>query len=113
MQSRHLVRLLQALSILLLVLFTIPLLSPGPSSVGLWLMQALPLLLLLPRLHLGTRRPLQWLGFLVLFYFAAAILQLFSSVPLQRWLGGLTVLCCLVMFTAAIVQLRTKAPSTE
>jgi uncharacterized membrane protein len=113
MQSRHLVRLLQALSLLLLVLFTIPLLAPGPSSIGLWLMQVLPLLLLLPRLHLGSRRPLQWLGFLVLFYFTAAILQLFSPSALQRWLGGLTVLCCLVMFTAAIVRLRYKAPPTE
>jgi uncharacterized membrane protein len=113
MTMTHLVRLLQALSLCLLVLFTLPLVAPGPSSIGWWLMQVLPLLLLLPQLHKGSRRPLQWLGFLVLFYFTAAILQLFSPLPLQRWLGGLTVLCCVIMFIAALVRLRARAPDTE
>jgi len=113
MQMHSLVRLLQGLSVCLLVLFTLPLFAPGPSSIGWWLMQVLPLLLLLPQLHKGSRRPLQWLGFLVLFYFTAAILQLFSPQSLQRWLGAGTVLCCVIMFTAAIIRLRSKAPHTE
>lgn len=113
MQPNAVVRLLQGLCLCLLLLFTLPLLLPGKSSIGWWLMQVLPLLLLLPHLHRGRRRPLQWLGFLVLFYFTAGILQLFSPQLPQRWLGGLTVLCCLLLFPAAIVRLRTKTPATE
>lgn len=106
-------RLLQALSLCLLLLFTLPVVLPGPSSIGWWLMQILPLLLLLPHLHKGSRRPLQWLGFLLLFYFTAAVLQLFSPQLLQRWLGGLTVLCCVIMFTAALARLKARTPHTE
>lgn len=100
------VRLMQATVVLLLVLFSLPWVLQEHYSVGWWLMLVLPLLLLLPRLHTNARRPLQWLGFLVLFYFAVGVLQLFSADPLQRWLGALTVLGCLLLFTAAIVRLR-------
>ena len=113
MRHHLLVRLLQGLSLCLLVLFTLPLVLPGASSIGWWLMQVLPLLLLLSHLHKGSRRTLQWLGFLVLFYFTAGVLQLFSPLLLQRWLGGLTVLACVMLFTAAIVLLRTGAKPTE
>ncbi len=113
MQDASLVRLLQGLCLALLLLFTLPLLLPGSSSIGWWLMQVLPLLLLLPQLHKAKRRPLQWLGFLVLFYFTAGVLQLFHPALLQRWLGGLTVLCCLILFVAAIVRLRNSARPTE
>jgi uncharacterized membrane protein len=107
------VRLLQALSLCLLLLFTLPLLLPGESSIGWWAMQVLPLLLLLPRLHQPRRRPLQWLGFLVLFYFTAGVLQLFEASTLSRWLGAGTVLCCCVLFVAAIVRARTLVRPTE
>lgn len=107
------IRILQLLSCCLLLLFTLPLLLPGPSSVGWWLMRVLPLLLLLPRLHRPQRRPLQWLGFLVLFYFTAGVLQCFEPEALQRWLGGATVLCCCLLFVAAIVRSRKLASHTE
>lgn len=113
MSAGAIVRLLQGLSLCLLLLFTLPLLLPGESSTGWWLMQAVPLVLLLPHLHKATRRPLQWMGFLVLFYFTAGVLQLFSPMLLQRWLGALTVLCSLLLFTAAIVRLRTGSKPTE
>lgn len=107
------VRVLQILSALLFVLFTAPLLLPGTSSIGWWLMQVVPLLLLLPQLHRPTRRPLQWLGFVVLFYFTAGVLQVAGTDAVQRWLGGATVLCCLLLFPAAIVRLRHLAHATE
>lgn len=93
----------------LLVLLTAPLLLTDSASTGLWLMQCIPLLLTLPGLVRGNGRALQWLCFLVLFYFTQAILQLFSAVPALRWIGGLTALLCVVLFTAAIVSLRWKA----
>jgi uncharacterized membrane protein len=49
---------------------------------------------------------MQWLGFLVLFYFLNGVLQAFSAAPLQRWLGALTLLLCLTLFTAVIVVIR-------
>lgn len=113
MKEHAQVRLLQVLSLGLLVLFTLPLLLPGSGSIGWWLMQVLPLALLLPRLHLAQRRPLQWLGFLVLFYFTVGVLQIFDSSPSQRWLGAATVLCCCVLFVAAIVRSRTLAGPKE
>jgi uncharacterized membrane protein len=113
MRESALIRLMQSCALGLLVLFTLPLLLPGSQSIGWWLMQILPLLLLLPRLHTSARRPLQWLGFLVLFYFTAGVLQLFHPALLQRWLGGLTVLCCLILFVAAIVRLKHIARPSE
>lgn len=98
--------MMQGTAACLLLLFTLPLLLQDNYSIGWWLMQSLPLLLLLPRLHTNARRPMQWLGFLVLFYFAAGVLQMFSTDLLQRTLGALTVLGCLLLFTAAIVRLR-------
>lgn len=106
MTPARLVLLLQALAVALLLLFTIPLLLPGPRSIGWWLMQIVPLLLLLPRLHREERRPLQWLGFLVLFYFTAGVLQASGTDLTGRVLGLSTVLCCVAAFVAAIMRLR-------
>lgn len=97
---------LQLGSALLLLLFTLPLILPGEASIGLWLMQAVPLFLVLRRLHKYESRPLQWLGFLVLFYFTVGVLQIFTPSTTERWLGSLTVLCCCLLFPLAIVQLR-------
>jgi uncharacterized membrane protein len=107
------VRLLQSCSAVLLMLFTLPLLLAGQGSMGQLLMQVLPLLMLLPQLHLAKRRPLQWLGFLVLFYFTHGVLQLFTPDPLQRALGAGTVLCCFILFVTAIVRLRQIGQPAE
>lgn len=109
----RLVILLQGGASCLLLLFALPLLLPGTSSVGWWLMQSLPLLLVLLRLHRPEARPLQWLGFLVLFYFTVGVLQLFSPDTLQRWLGGLTIACCCLLFPLAIVRLRVLRHDKE
>jgi uncharacterized membrane protein len=111
MQQGSLVRLVMLVCWLGLVLvLSAPLLLRvllgDNASVGFWLMQIVPLLLILPGiLKLGSRT-LQWTGFLVLFYFTQGVLQIFSAQPLQRWLGALTLLFCLVLFTAVIVTMR-------
>lgn len=106
MNGRAGVLALQGGVLLLLLLFTLPLVLPGEASIGLWLMQSIPLLLVLPRLHRSDSRALQWLGFLVLFYFTVGVLQIFTPSTADRWLGALTVLCCCLLFPLAIVRLR-------
>lgn len=108
-----LVPLLQGGAACLLLLFALPLFLPGASSIGWWGMQSLPLLLVLLQLHRPVPRPLQWLGFLVLFYFTVGVLQLFSPDLGQRWLGGLTVACCCLLFPLAIVRLRVLRHDKE
>lgn len=95
----------------LMLLLTAPLLLTGSASIGLWLMQCVPLLLTLPGVLRGNGRALQWLCFVVLFCFTQAILQLFSGLPALRWIGGLAALFCVVLFTAAIVSLRWRVRS--
>lgn len=91
---------------LFIVLSVPPLLG---SSVGLWLMQCLPLALLIPGIRRRDRRALQWLCFLLLFCFTVGILQLFSPVLPARLLGAVTTLSCIVLFTAAIVRMRIES----
>jgi len=90
----------------LMLLITAPLLLSTRASVGLWLMQALPLLITLPGLVKLHARTLLWLGFLVQFYFINGVLQIWGATPAQRWLGALTLLLCLGLFTAVIVAVR-------
>ena len=99
-----------ALLLMLLLVFTGTLLLAGGGLV-LWLMQAVPLLLLWPGLWHMRRRALQWLGFLLLFNFTIGILQLFSPDPPSRALGLATAVGCLLLFTAAIVRLNLTRQS--
>jgi uncharacterized membrane protein len=106
--------LLLAGSLLLLLLFTLNLvLSPG-GSVGLWLMQTVPLLLTLPGQYHRQSRPLQWLGFLLLFYLLAGILQAFNPLPILRMLGlCLTALAFLLFVLLLAIMKSRKHASTE
>jgi uncharacterized membrane protein len=98
-------RLILACCIGLLLMFAIPVFATG-GSIGLWLMQSVPLLITLPGLLQHKRRSLQWLGFLVLFYLLQAILQLFTPLMLTRIVGSLSTLFCIILFTAVIVSLK-------
>ena len=91
----------------LLVLFVIPVFVTD-SSIGLWLMQSLPLLVTLPGLLHNKPRSLQWLGFLVLFYLLQGILQIFTPLLFIHIIGIITTLFCVVLFTAVIVRLKTQ-----
>lgn len=108
-----LVPLLQAGCAGLLLLATVPFLLPSGGNAVLWLMLCLPVLLVLPRLHRRESRPLQWLGFLVLFHFTVAVLLMFSPEPAHRWLGALTLACCCLLFPLAIVRLRALRHDKE
>ena len=90
-----------------------PLLLDSNASIGFWLMQCLPWLLLLPGLLRGKPRSLQWLGFLVLFLFTIGVLQVFSPAPASRLLGTVTILLCAILFVAAIVSLRYQRRSAH
>jgi uncharacterized membrane protein len=90
----------------LLLLFLLPVLVTN-GSVGLWLMQTIPLLIVLPGLVHHKPRSLQWLGFLVLFYLLQAILQLFSPMWFTCLIGIFSTLLCILLFTAVIVTLKT------
>jgi len=94
----------------LVLVLSAPLVFSPAASVGLWLMQIVPLLLTLPGLLRHRPRALQWLGFLVLFYFINGVLQASSAAPLQRGLGALTLLLCVTLFTAVIVAIRLARP---
>ncbi|MES2624295.1 MAG: DUF2069 domain-containing protein [Pseudomonadota bacterium] len=99
-------RVLLACCLALLLLFAIPVFVMS-SSVGLWLMQSIPLLITIPGLLRHSRRSLQWLGFLTLFYLLEAILQIFSPLLIARSIGILSTLFCILLFTAVIVSLKT------
>ena len=99
-------RLLLGCWIGLALVLSAPLVFGTNASIGLWLMQIVPLPLTLPGLRRRQPRALQWLGFLVLFYFTHGVLQAASTLPMQRWLGILTLLLCVTLFAAVIVTLR-------
>lgn len=92
--------------VLLLLLLSAPLLLTETASIGSWLMACVPLLLTLPGLLRRHGRSLQWLCFLVLFYFTLGVLQAFSPEPRIHWLGLGTSFLCVLLFGAAIVNLR-------
>jgi uncharacterized membrane protein len=89
----------------LLLLFLLPVLVTN-GSVGLWLMQSIPLLVTLPGLAQYKPRSRQWLGFLVLFYLLQAILQIFSPLQFTRAIGIFSALFCILLFAAVIVSLK-------
>ena len=96
----------------LMLVITAPLVLQDSASLGFWLMQAIPLFLTLPGLITLSQRTLLWLGFLVQFYFINGVLQMAGSEAAQRWLGALTLLFCLTLFTAVIVAVRRLRKST-
>jgi uncharacterized membrane protein len=106
--------LIPALAAAQMVLSTLSVwLSPAPS-MGMWLMLTLPLAMLMKGLRENRPRALQWLGFIVLFYFTIGVLQMFSDSLLFRILGVLTTACCLSLFVTAIVTLRRqKSPALQ
>lgn len=91
----------------LMLLVSAPLVLFSTTSTGLWLMQAVPLLITLPGLLKLQSRTLLWLGFLVQFYFINGVLQVSGAMPVQRWLGALTLLLCVTLFTTVIVAVRS------
>jgi uncharacterized membrane protein len=84
------------------------------ASIAGWLIQSLPLILILPGLMRGDRRSLQWLGFVTLFLLVPGILQLFTPDLLHRLLGWCKVVGSLAVFGIAVhtARLGRAAPSS-
>jgi uncharacterized membrane protein len=98
-------------SVFLLVCAAVPLLF-GASIAG-WLIQSLPLVLILPGLMRGDRRSLQWLGFVTLFLLVPGILQLFTPDPRYRLLGWCKVVGSLAVFGIAVYTARLSRASSS
>lgn len=101
---------LQAGTVLLLLLFALLWLLPAEGNAAVWAMQSLPLLCTLPGQRRGSRRTLQWLGFLLLFYLVNGILQAFNPAPILRMLGTALAMVALVMFVLVLLMLRIPSP---
>lgn len=101
-------------SLLLLLLFSLDLWLNPAGSVGLWLMQSVPLLLTLPGQYHGKSRALQWLGFLLLFYLLSGILQAFNPLAFLRMLGICLAALAVLMFVLLVTTMKSrKKPATE
>ena len=70
-------------------------------NLTLWLASCLPLLLFVPFLIKKSLRAYQWLGFVVLVYFVAAVLSAIG--PDQQTTGIFSVFFCVILFMSAIV----------
>ena len=106
--------LLLAGSLLLLLLFSLHLWLSPAGSIGLWLMQSVPLLLTLPGQYRRQSRALQWLGFLLLFYLLTGILQAFNPLPFLRMLGICLAALSIVLFVLLVATMKSRRkPATE
>ena len=97
--------------VLLAGLVTLPLLILENASMGLWLMQIVPLMLVLSGVAKLNKRALQWLGFLIMFFLVQGILQMFVPLRVYQVLGTATTLTCLILFYLAIAGIRRPVNS--
>ncbi|MES2603526.1 MAG: DUF2069 domain-containing protein [Pseudomonadota bacterium] len=109
--NRH--TLLLAGSVLLLLLFSLILWLNPAGSIGLWLMQVLPLLLTVPGQYRRQPRSLQWLGFLLLFYLLGGILQAFNPLPILRMLGFCLTALAFLMFVVLLTLMKSRKPQSS
>lgn len=83
------------------------------GSVAGWLVQSIPVVLLLPSLRRHSRRSLQWLGFITLFFLVLGILQIFTPDARYQWLGLCNVVGSLSVFGLAVVTARQTRSSSS
>ena len=98
--------------LLLLVTITIDALKVKEGFSGIWLLQILPLLLLLPGLLKQHYRSFSWLCFLMLAYFTGYVVQVYSPTrDPQDWISlALTLIIFIAgMFASRWLQ-RRKIP---
>lgn len=95
----------------LILLLTLDNMLPAPFNFTRWLIQVLPLAAFLPAMFRDNLRPYQWLCFLILFYFTAGILTIFT--PGRLLVGVLQTLCCVLLFSSAIFYIRKQAKAAS
>ncbi len=74
------------------------------SSIVIWLLQVLPLLLFLRGLHRPYLRSYAWMSFVVLLYFIQGVLTAYDAERL--WLGLIEVFFCVFLFLFLILFIR-------
>lgn len=79
------------------------LLLPG-GSIKLWILQTVPLLLVLPGLLKGRSRSLLWLCFILLIYICAAVVDV--MMPGRGWQHGVLLVLSLTLFLSAMMTSR-------
>jgi len=73
----------------------------------IWLIQCAPLLIFLPGLRRASLRTHAWLCFVVLVYFAAAVMRLF--LPQWHALDTINLILTVVLFIFALLFIRWRA----
>jgi uncharacterized membrane protein len=80
-------------------------LRPGGSWLAL---KVLPLLLPLAGLLKNRMYTYRWVSLLVWLYFTEGVVRAASDIGPGRWLGGVEVLLCLVLFVACAAHVRWR-----
>ena len=88
----------------LLAMFAALNLTRQEGSLATWLMQTLPLLVVLPGLLKDKHRSYSWLCFVILIYFTAYVVEVMS--PLFVWTDALALTLSVVIFIAAMLASR-------
>lgn len=78
---------------------------PGLTSLVIWLLQSLPLLVFLPGIHAGHVRTHAWLCFVILMYFIHGVMLAFT--PERMWIGMVEALATSVLFCLLILFIRS------
>ena len=81
----------------------------APLPGGRWLaVKALPLLVLLPGVARGERRPRQWLALLVPWYLAEALVRALTEPGRHGLVAGMAALLAAITFVAALAWFRVE-----
>ncbi|WP_444904285.1 DUF2069 domain-containing protein [Microbulbifer sp. CnH-101-E] len=88
----------------LLVLFAVRNLFIEGGSLSLWLIQTVPLLLVLPGLIKQRYRSYLWLCFILLLYITTSIVDV--MMPTRGWEDGVMMVLSLILFFSAMMSSR-------
>jgi len=95
----------------LLLLFVYLNLSQVHGSFSKWLMQSVPLLVVLPGLIRNNYRAYSWLCFIVLLYFTAYVAEVMS--PLYVWTDAVALTFSVILFIGAMLTSRWLQRTTR
>ena len=83
-------------------------------SGGSWLaLKVLPLCFPVAGLLRNRLYTYRWVSLLVWFYFTEGVVRAASDRGPGRWLAGIEIVLCLLLFTACVVHVRTRLRKTS
>jgi|GEM_PF-2374853 len=96
---------LMAVFLLILLMSFFQLALPGGPVYKIWLMQVLPLLILIPGIYQLKRRSFQFMGFVILLYFIRSITNVLAGDPafIDYGILGLSILIFFLSLMASRV----------